>query len=251
MSDGFVSSTVFAPSAPPPPDSLRMADRIEHYSGLPLAFRHDYPLIAVRDAQPYPVTKRVLDVGLSAIGLLLLSPFFAFIALAIKLTSAGPVFFCQSREGLDGRRFKLYKFRTMHDTLCDPDGLQQTQPHDARLTPIGRALRRKSLDELPQLFNVLKGEMSLVGPRPHVANIQAGGTHYETLVSYYALRHTIMPGLSGWAQVNGYRGPTDDAAAALARINHDLAYAANHSLLLDLKIIWLTIWRELIWGNAV
>lgn len=194
--------------------------------------------------------KRVLDVCLSAFALVSLFPTLLAIALLIKMTSPGPVLLRQVREGLNGRPFILYKFRTMYHHVCDPSGLAQTRPGDERVTPIGRRLRAKSLDELPQLFNVFTGDMALVGPRPHVEGALAAGERYEDLVPCYRDRLMVRPGLSGWAQAQGLRGDTSDPKLAKQRIDHDLAYIANFSLWLDLKIIWLTIVREVIAGNA-
>jgi lipopolysaccharide/colanic/teichoic acid biosynthesis glycosyltransferase len=145
----------------------------------------------------------------------------------------------------------MLKFRTMYDDHADPTGQAQTRPDDERITPVGRLLRRTSIDELPQLINVITGDMSLVGPRPHVAGMLAAGIDYAELVPYYNLRHTMRPGLSGWAQANGLRGPTDSAEIARARIDHDIAYIQNFSIWLDLKIIWLTLVKEFVTGSGV
>jgi lipopolysaccharide/colanic/teichoic acid biosynthesis glycosyltransferase len=145
----------------------------------------------------------------------------------------------------------MLKFRTMFVDAGDASGIVQTTANDSRVTPLGRFLRAKSIDELPQLFNVLVGDMSIVGPRPHVEGMLAGGRPYEELVPYYRLRHHMRPGLSGWAQANGLRGPTTDAAVAKARIDHDLAYIQNFSLMLDAEIIVLTIKREFFTGTGV
>ncbi|WP_404404959.1 sugar transferase [Pelagibacterium halotolerans] len=192
-----------------------------------------------------------MDILLSLATLIFLAPFLAIVAIGIVLTSKGPVLFTQIREGLGGEPFAVYKFRSMYIDRCDASGVAQTKAGDPRLTPIGRVLRRTSIDELPQLLNVLKGDMSLIGPRPHVYDMLAGGRRYRELVPYYAARHGMKPGISGWAQANGLRGPTDDAEVAWARIDHDIAYIQNFSLLLDIKIIWLTLRREFLGGSGL
>jgi lipopolysaccharide/colanic/teichoic acid biosynthesis glycosyltransferase len=188
--------------------------------------------------------KRGMDIALALLGLTVLLPALLGIALLVKLTSPGPVLFVQARTGCGGRPFPLVKFRTMHVHLEDRTGFCQTVKNDPRVTWFGALLRRKSLDELPQLLNVLAGHMSLVGPRPHVTPMLAGGVEYEELVPYYRLRQAVRPGLTGWAQVNFYRGPTTDARRAIARIDHDIAYIQNFSIWLDVKILLLTLWRE-------
>ena len=194
--------------------------------------------------------KRILDVVLAGFGLLLLAPFLAAIALAIKLSSRGPAIFGQVRIGEAGRPFRMYKFRTMRQDDCDPHGQDTPSLGDRRITAIGRVLRRTSLDELPQLLNVLRGDMSLVGPRPHVRSQKAGGLRYGRLVPYYAIRQSVRPGMTGWAQANGYRGSTADPLRARLRIDHDVAYIQNLSVLLDLRILILTIWREFLTGSG-
>jgi len=147
--------------------------------------------------------KRFVDIAASALFLLIFSPLLVGIALAVKLTSPGPVFFLQERVGLGGTSFMIFKFRTMFADRGDASGVAQTVAGDARVTSIGRYLRRWSLDELPQLINVLIGNMSLVGPRPHVSGQFAAGVACEEVISYYAMRHAAKPGITGWAQVSG------------------------------------------------
>ena len=222
-------------------------------SGLPYRWSDGLP-VQDRWTQSQAVQlmlKRLVDIVLASGALLFLLPMLLFVALAIKLTSRGPIFFRQDRVGRNGETFKIFKFRTMFTDREDASGVKQTKANDDRVTPIGQLLRAKSIDELPQLINVLVGDMSLVGPRPHVAGMLAGGMTYETLVPYYGLRYRMAPGLTGWAQANGYRGPTDDPVLAFARIDHDLAYIQNFSLGLDIKIIVMTAWVELTRGTGV
>jgi lipopolysaccharide/colanic/teichoic acid biosynthesis glycosyltransferase len=195
--------------------------------------------------------KRVLDVAVAAIAGVALSPLLLAIWIAVIATSPGAALFRQERTGLGGRKFVLLKFRTMYVDRGDHSGVAQTRVGDERVTPFGRWLRRTNLDELPQLWNVLGGEMSLVGPRPHVEGMKAAGVDYRDLVSYYDLRLVMPPGLSGWAQANGLRGPTEDADEAWARIDHDLAYIQNFSVWLDIRIIVLTAVRECFGGTGL
>jgi putative colanic acid biosynthesis UDP-glucose lipid carrier transferase len=183
--------------------------------------------------------KRAEDllIGFGALALAALP--MALIALGIKATSRGPVLFKQTRYGLDARPFTIYKFRTM--TVCeDDDDLTQATPNDPRVTRIGATLRRLSLDELPQVFNVLGGSMSLVGPRPHAA---AHNEYYRKLISGYMTRHKVRPGITGWAQANGWRGETEDFEKMRARVEYDLWYIRNWSLSLDLRILVMTALR--------
>lgn len=194
--------------------------------------------------------KRVLDPLLALLLLLVFSPLLIGSAAAIALTSKGPVLISQMREGRNGVPFRIWKLRTMHHRMGDVAGLRQARADDPRITPFGRWLRRRSIDELPQLYNIIVGEMSLVGPRPHPIGMRAAGRRYDELVHYYHLRHVVRPGLTGWAQCNGLRGSTEDAELACARIDHDLAYIRNFSLLLDLRIIVQTAIRELPVGTG-
>ncbi len=196
------------------------------------------PLVAVRES-PFRgmagVLKRGSDIVLAAAALLLLAPLLAAIAIAVKRSSPGPVFFKQRRYGLDGREFLVYKFRTM--TVCEDDPLMQATRFDLRVTRVGAFLRRTSLDELPQLLNVLEGSMSLVGPRPHAV---AHNEHYRKLVSGYMLRHKVRPGITGLAQVNGLRGETVDIERMRQRVAFDLEYLKHWSLGLDVRILLKT-----------
>jgi len=194
--------------------------------------------------------KRALDVLGASLGLLILAPLLFGIAIAIKATSPGPIFFRQKRYGYHNRRFWIYKFLTMYTHLGDQKGTCQTTTDDPRVTSIGRILRKSSLDELPQLINVLKGDMSLVGPRPHVPGMLAGGMLYEELTPYYFQRHHMRPGITGLAQVSGYRGGTTAPLSAIERLDHDLQYIETWSLLLDIRILIRTIVREFISGSG-
>lgn len=224
-----------------------------NHSGLPLQWRDGSPIVPVRTfaGDCYAVTKRAMDIVMALGAIVALSPLLLGIALATKLTSPGPVLFRQIRSGRAGAAFELYKFRTMRENACDHSGVAQTKIADERVTALGRWLRRSSLDELPQLFNILRGDMSFVGPRPHVAGQLAAGRPYRELVAYYDLRRSVRPGLTGWAQANGLRGPTDDATRARERIEHDMAYIQNASLLLDLRVIYLTARDEFISGGGI
>jgi Undecaprenyl-phosphate glucose phosphotransferase len=177
---------------------------------------------------------------------LLLLPLLAIIALAIKLNSPGPIIFKQRRHTFNNREFDIFKFRTMRwNPVAAAGNLKQTTRHDDRVTRVGRFLRSSSLDELPQLFNVLKGDMSLVGPRPHAVNMRTEDRLGPEITDMYAHRHRVKPGITGWSQVNGARGATDTTAQLRRRVELDLHYIENWSLLLDLKILVLTT-REVI-----
>jgi Undecaprenyl-phosphate glucose phosphotransferase len=181
--------------------------------------------------------KRFFDVSLATAGLVLLAPLMLITAMLIKLDSPGKVFFRQSRNGFNGHAFNIFKFRTMH-VLEDGPEVRQATRNDPRVTRAGRWLRRSSIDELPQLFNVILGHMSLVGPRPHATS---HNTEYEHLIANYAFRHHVKPGLTGWAQVNGYRGETHQIAQMERRVEHDLWYINNWSPILDLRIVLQTV----------
>jgi polysaccharide biosynthesis protein PslA len=188
--------------------------------------------------------KRSFDAALATLGMLVLLPGLLLIALAIKLSSPGPILFRQRRYGRDNEMFLIYKFRTMYIDKGDDTGVKQTHRSDQRVTPVGKFLRRSSLDELPQLLNVVRGDMSLVGPRPHVPGMLAAGVPYEILVPNYFERHRVRPGITGLAQARGLRGSTVDADLAKARIDLDLKYIHNWSFALDVRIIIETVWTE-------
>ncbi len=197
------------------------------------------------------INKRLFDIAAALGGLLFLLPIFMAVAMAIKATSPGPVFFRQYRYGYRNRLFRIYKFRTMYTALGDSSGRQQTAAGDVRVTRIGRILRNTSLDEIPQLINVLKGEMSLVGPRPHVPGMLAAGVLYEDLIPYYFQRHAVKPGITGLAQVNGWRGSTETPQAAIERVDYDLEYISRRSLRLDLIIVVSTLRKEFLAGSGM
>jgi Undecaprenyl-phosphate glucose phosphotransferase len=181
--------------------------------------------------------KRFFDLSLAVAGLVTLLPLMLVTALLVKLDSRGPVFFLQKRNGFNGRAFDIIKFRTMH-VLENGTVVSQATRNDPRVTRLGRWLRRSSIDELPQLFNVVRGDMSLVGPRPHAL---CHNSEYEKLIANYALRYHVKPGLTGWAQVNGYRGETPQIKQMEHRVEHDLWYINNWSPLLDVSIVLQTV----------
>ena len=191
--------------------------------------------------------KFVFDRLFALAALTALAPVMLLIACLIKLTSRGPVFFRQKRKGIDGHEFEIYKFRSMkvHQEMAGK--VTQATKNDARVTPVGRFLRRTSLDELPQFINVLKGEMSVVGPRPHAL---AHDDIYKDLVKGYMFRYRIKPGITGWAQINGYRGETDQIEKMMGRVKLDLYYMQNWSFWLDIKIVVLTLWKGFTGSNA-
>jgi len=193
------------------------------------------------------LVKQIEDVVLAALILLLISPLMLVIALAVKLTSPGPVLFKQTRHGWNGEKISVYKFRSMVVHQEHGNSVTQASRHDSRITPLGSFLRRTSLDELPQFFNVLSGSMSIVGPRPHAVQ---HNEHYKELVPGYMWRHKVKPGITGWAQINGFRGETDTLHKMEQRVNHDLFYIENISLWLDLKIIFLTVFKGFTHPNA-
>lgn len=193
------------------------------------------------------IIKNMEDYVLGAALLAVSSPILLVIAVAIKLQSRGPVLFAQKRHGFNNAVFKIYKFRTM-TVAEDGEEIIQAQKDDPRFTPLGKFLRRYSLDELPQLFNVIRGEMSLVGPRPHAL---AHNHQYARTIENYSGRHKVKPGITGWAQVNGYRGETSENEMMEQRVRYDLAYVDNWSLWFDLKILVLTIKAVVFPKNAV
>lgn len=215
--------------------------RIKMHGGVPAISVYDSPF------DEYDVfVKRIEDVVLSSLILLMIAIPMISIALAIKLTSRGPVFFKQRRYGMSGEEISVWKFRSM--TVCDDgDVVKQASKNDSRITPFGSFLRKTSLDELPQFINVLQGQMSIVGPRPHAV---AHNELYRKEIDGYMQRHLVKPGITGWAQINGWRGETDTLDKMEKRIEYDLQYIRNWSLWLDLKIIFLTIFKGFVNKNA-
>src|SRR5438067_6043195 len=214
---------------------------VDSVSGMPVLGVCDSPFSGASG-----LLKRSSDIVLSLLILVLIAPLFAAIALAVKLSSPGPVIFRQRRYGLDGEEIMVYKFRTMRVTE-DGDVIRQATRADDRVTPLGAFLRRSSLDELPQFLNVLQGRMSIVGPRPHAV---AHNELYRKLIKGYMQRHKVKPGITCWAQVNGLRGETATLEHMQARVEHDLDYLRNWSLRLDLYIIAKTVWVVLRGENA-
>jgi len=190
--------------------------------------------------------KRIFDIVVASVGLVFLAPLFAMVAIAIKLESRGPVLFRQKRHGYNNTTIKVAKFRSMA-MLEDGDRFRQATRQDVRVTSVGRWLRRTNIDELPQLLNVLMGDMSIVGPRPHAT---AHNAMFEGRILPFSRRHNIKPGITGWAQVNGHRGETDTLEKMQRRVEHDLYYIDNWSLLLDIKIILLTLFSKRAYINA-
>jgi Undecaprenyl-phosphate glucose phosphotransferase len=185
--------------------------------------------------------KVALDYGLAILALVLLSPLMALTALAIKLESRGPVLFKQRRFGFNNNEISVFKFRSMYTDLADPSGGMRTKKDDARVTRVGKFIRKTSIDELPQLLNVLKGEMSLVGPRPHATMMRVGDKYYFDAVKGYAARHRVKPGITGLAQVRGLRGEIATTERAQQRVEYDIYYIENWSPLLDIRIMIETV----------
>jgi Undecaprenyl-phosphate glucose phosphotransferase len=197
------------------------------------------------------IAKTVEDRILAFLILMLISPVMMAIALLVRLDSPGPVLFRQKRYGFNNQLIEVLKFRTMYHELSDANAEQLTQRNDPRITRFGAFLRRTSLDELPQFLNVLRGDMSIVGPRPHALAAKAGPLLYQDAVKYYDARHRVKPGITGWAQVNGWRGETDTMEQIRKRVEHDLYYIEHWSIALDLRIIARTILGGFTGRNAV
>jgi lipopolysaccharide/colanic/teichoic acid biosynthesis glycosyltransferase len=200
----------------------------------------------LRDA----AAKRASDIILALAGLAIMGIPMLLIAAAIRLTSDGPALFRQERIGLNGRRFVMLKFRTMRHMTGYPGYCPQATRHDPRVTWIGACLRHTSFDELPQLLNVLAGSMSVVGPRPHAPGTCAAGRPFEAITEHYTARHCVRPGMTGLAQIRGWRGETDTEEKLLRRIDSDLEYIATWNLRHDLRILWRTIATVLRMPNA-
>ncbi|MEO0896555.1 MAG: undecaprenyl-phosphate glucose phosphotransferase [Bacteroidota bacterium] len=193
------------------------------------------------------VLKKIFDTLFAAMFLIFFSPVFLFIAIWIKLDSKGPVFYKPVRKGEAGGNFVCYKFRSMYVDQSKHAGQKSTTKDDPRITKVGKFLRKTSLDEIPQFINVVKGDMSVVGPRPHRLNLN---DEFQATVDKYMIRQYVKPGITGWAQVNGWRGPTETEEQKLERARHDLWYVENWSFWLDIKIIWLTVFGKEVHNNA-
>lgn len=223
----------FCPSAD---YALKARSGIETVGQVPLMVIERRPL---RDWSG--VAKEIEDRVFATMIVVMISPLLAAIAVAIKLDSPGPILFKQKRYGRNNQLIEVLKFRSMYHHVRDPNGTQLATRNDPRVTRVGAFLRRTSLDELPQFFNVIRGDMSVVGPRPHALLCKAGGVLYQDAVENYDWRHRIKPGITGWAQVNGWRGETETVEQIQKRVEHDIYYIENWSLLLDVKIILKTI----------
>jgi putative colanic acid biosynthesis UDP-glucose lipid carrier transferase len=206
--------------------------RLQDMNGVPVVGICETPFTGTNE-----LVKRASDLVIASIIVVLISPLLLAIAIGVKLSSPGPVLFRQRRNGLDGHEIVVYKFRSMR-TLEDGPVVRQATRNDPRVTPFGAFLRKTSLDELPQFFNVLRGTMSIVGPRPHAVT---HNKEYRQIIKAYMVRHKVKPGITGWAQINGQRGETDTVEKMRARVEYDLEYLRNWSLGLDLKIIVATI----------
>jgi Undecaprenyl-phosphate glucose phosphotransferase len=238
--EAFLNTPVAIHLAPEP--ILDRFDRVEIARVGPIASLELTRPMSASDV----VAKRCVDVAVAGLTLVLLLPLLALVAILIKLDSPGPVFFRQTRYGFNQRPFRILKFRSMTCFEDDAD-VPQATPFDPRVTRIGRFLRRSNIDELPQLFNVLAGQMSLVGPRPHAVPHNRA---WERRIALYARRHNVRPGITGWAQVNGLRGETDTEDKMRRRVAHDLYYIDNWSMMFDLRIIVRTIVSPKAYRNA-
>ena len=227
---------------------VRLTADVPNLAGLSLTttFLNGMPIIGLRESPHFGVNvwiKRMMDVFLSLVALLLLAPIMLIIALVVKLSSRGPIFYRQERCGLNGKAFQMLKFRTMKPDAEAATGPVWTKKEDERRTPLGSFLRKTSLDELPQFINVLRGDMSVVGPRPERPVFI---DKFRKTIPNYMARHAVKCGITGWAQVNGWRGNT----SLRKRIQYDLFYIVHWNPLFDLRIIWLTVWNGLIHRNA-
>jgi Undecaprenyl-phosphate glucose phosphotransferase len=256
----------------PPSASYRILELSRHFHPFPVSLRvlapEGYENFQVLDSRRYgdigtfrvmgkpldevaALVKRIEDVVIAVFCLLVTLPLMLMIALSIKLDTRGPVLFRQKRLGANNLPFDLLKFRSMYVEQTDPLGHQLTRAGDPRITRVGRFLRSTSLDELPQLINVLRGEMSLVGPRPHALAANAAGVSYARAINEYPIRHRVKPGITGWAQVNGWRGETTTIEQIRRRVEHDLYYIENWSLTFDLLILGRTVFVVLSRANAI
>ncbi|GEO80139.1 undecaprenyl-phosphate glucose phosphotransferase [Pararhodospirillum oryzae] len=208
----------------------------ERFEGVPV-----YNIVGRPMGEWGALLKRAEDLVLGSVALVLLAPVMALCALAIRLESQGPILFKQQRYGYNNALIDVYKFRSMYHEARDESASRLATQNDPRITRVGRLLRRTSLDELPQLLNVLNGSMSLVGPRPHATRAKAGGRLYQEVVREYAVRHKVKPGMTGWAQVKGWRGETDTEEKILRRVECDLYYMEHWSIMFDIEIMFRTV----------
>ncbi|MHA6298945.1 undecaprenyl-phosphate glucose phosphotransferase [Devosia sp. CAU 1758] len=225
---------------------LRFTEKAYSYVGdLPVLDMADRPI-----SDWNLIFKWVFDKVVALMALILLSPVMLVTAIAIKLETRGPVFFVQSRHGFNNEHIRIYKFRSMYADKLDHHVAKQVTRDDSRVTKVGRFIRRTSIDELPQFINVLKGELSVVGPRPHALEAKAANQLYYEAVEGYFARHRVKPGITGWAQVNGWRGETDTIDKIMQRVNHDLYYIEHWSILFDMYILLMTPIRLFTSENA-
>jgi Undecaprenyl-phosphate glucose phosphotransferase len=236
--DSLSDSSVDLRVVPHLVERMRLNAGIEELDGTPIILLSQSPLLGWNR-----IVKRLMDIICGLAALAVFGPAMIVIALLVKFTSRGPVFYMQERMGLDGVKFEMYKFRSMRMGAEDESGAVWASPEDDRRTTLGSFMRKTSLDEFPQLFNVLKGDMSLVGPRPERPVFVED---FRKSVPGYMLRHKMKSGMTGWAQVNGWRGDT----SIDRRIECDLYYIENWSLAMDLKILWLTVWKGFVSQNA-
>lgn len=194
--------------------------------------------------------KRVFDIVFASFALVVFSPLMLLIAVLIKLESRGPILFKQRRHGFNNKPIEVLKFRSMYTDQCDPTAVKAVRRGDSRVTKVGRFIRRASIDELPQFFNVLKGELSIVGPRPHAMAARTGDIVYDQVAEAYSARHKVKPGVTGWAQINGWRGEMNSPEKIKKRVEHDLYYIEHWSLWLDIKITFMTPWSLVTTKNA-
>ena len=237
------------------PVDIRLSAHDQKIRFRPRAYSHigNLPLLDVFD-KPLgdwgPFLKALEDKVIAALAIVLLAPVMAAVALAVKLESKGPVIFRQKRYGFNNELIEVYKFRSMYTNQLDANAVKLVTKGDPRVTRVGRFIRKTSLDELPQFFNVLKGDLSLVGPRPHATKAKAADALYEQVVDGYFARHKVKPGITGWAQINGWRGETDTEEKIERRVEHDLYYIDNWSLTFDLYILARTPLSLLFTDNA-
>lgn len=237
------------------PVDIRLAAHSNNLRFRPRAYSHvgAVPLLDILD-KPIrdwdSVAKRAFDIFFSLLALVLLWPIFIATAIAVKATSKGPILFIQKRHGFNNEVINVMKFRSMYTEMSDPTAKQAVTKHDPRVTPVGRFIRKTSIDELPQIFNVLRGDLSLVGPRPHAVLGQTRDKTFGEIVEGYFARHRVKPGVTGWAQINGWRGEIDTDDKIKFRTAYDLYYIENWSLWFDLKILLLTPIRLLNTENA-